>query len=133
MQYYLLIVGLALSGFGIRLAMQRLNFFLRSRKTQGALSCWKETRGKTAGTIDYYYEVTFEDDYGIQHTATSSTASSGKPNKPIGHPIPVRYDPSDPDNACIDTVINLWIPSFTFLLMGGIALFAFFHPDSRHR
>ena len=131
MRYYLLLVGLSMIGFGFRLMYQRIAFLLRSRKTYGKFDNWKEFPKPNSPKIYYYAEVVFEAADGTEHRVTSDTGSGSsmgqKPNLPLN--IPVRYDPSNPDDAHIDTLFNLWAPSLCFLILGGAAIFAFFHPQ----
>ena len=130
MHYYLLFVGLCLIGFGFRLMYQRIAFLLRSRKTYGKFDNWKEFPKPNSRKIYYYAEVVFEAADGTEHRVMSDTGSGSsigkKPNLPLK--IPVRYDPGNPDDAHIDTLFNLWAPSLSFLILGGAALFACFHP-----
>ncbi|MEI6561765.1 MAG: DUF3592 domain-containing protein [Verrucomicrobiota bacterium] len=128
LRYYLLIVGLGLLSFGIKLMLERINFLLRSQKAYGKLVGFKEYRDGSSIT-QYLTEIVFEASDGTEHRITSDTASSRKSTRPIGSQIAVRYDPSNPDDAHMDSLWNLWVPSLAFLILGGAALFAFFHPQ----
>ena len=134
MRYYLLILGLCLNGFGLKLMYQRISFLLCSKKTYGKLSGLKEWKNPARPNFTYYnMEIVFEASDGSEHRITSDTASSNKPTLPIGSLVAVRYNPSNPDEAHIDSCWYLWAPSLVFLLMGSVAIFAFLHPNDRPR
>jgi hypothetical protein len=131
MRYFLLIVGLAMIGFGLKQVYQRITFLLRSQKAYGKPVNWKMVPKMNSRKIYYYPEVVFETPDGTEHRVTSDIGYGSyvgqKPKLP--GTIPVRYDPANPDDARFDTVFNLWAPSCAFLLMGGAAIFAFLHPE----
>ncbi len=82
--------------------------------------------------MDYYAVVAFEASDGSKHCVTSDIGVWSKPKIEIGRKYTVLYNPEDPKDAHIDTASNIWLPSLVCLLMGGVTLFAFFHPDHRH-
>lgn len=136
---FLLVMGLAMAGFGARLAGQRIAFLRRTRRAWGKLDGWKEQPSLRPGSreIYYYAEVVFDAADGTTHRVTSATGDGRmcRPSTPIGKPVPVRYNPENPDEASIDTFFNLWAPSLGFLVIGGACLFAFYdrHFNGRSR
>lgn len=131
MRYYLLILGVGLICFGLRLIYQRISFLLRSRKTYGTFVNLREEPKLNSTKIYYYAEVVFEASDGTEHRVTSDIGSGSyqTPKPQTDRQIPVRYDPRNPDDAHIDTLFNLWSPSLGFLLLGSAAIFAFLHPQ----
>ena len=128
MRYYLLIVGAGFIGFGIRLVYRQIAFLLRTKKAYGKLNSWIEVPNLHATKVYYYAEVVFEATDGIEYRVKSNAGSSPKPKTPIGHAIPVRYDPRHPNDAQFDTLFQLWSAPAAFLLLGGICTYIFFHP-----
>jgi len=134
MRYFLLIVGLAMIGFGLKLAYQRITFLRRSRKAYGKPVKWKEAPVLNSQKIYYYAEVEFETEDGVAHRVTSDVgyASFAGQEPKLPSRILVRYDPANPDDAHIDTLFNVWSPSVGFILLGGAAICAFFFSHETH-
>lgn len=63
--------------------------------------------------------VAFTDGAGVKHEFTS-TLSTSRPFA-IGASVPVRYTPSDPSDAVIDTWFRLW--GFPLIFAGGAVVF----------
>lgn len=76
--------------------------------------------GQTTARI-YRPVFAFEDQYGTLRRVTSDTASSTL-NLPIGTPIPIVYDPQDPDFARFDTKVDMWSGPIVQTVMGALFL-----------
>jgi hypothetical protein len=129
MRYFLLIIGLGTAGMGLHMVYKRLAFMLRTRKTVGRLTGWEERPGfgasrRVVPVVYYFAEVAFEGPDGVERTVTSASGFESTGRQSIGDPVSVRYDPRNPDDARVDTAVNLWIQPVAFLLIGGVVLLA---------
>ena len=127
MRYYLLIVGASMIGFGARLIYRQITFLLRTKKTSGKLNRWIEVPKLNSTEVYYYAEVVFAAADGTEYRVKGNAGSSPKPRTPIGHVIPIRYDPSNPNDAQFDSLFQLWSAPAAFVLLGGAATAVFFH------
>ena len=128
MNYPVLILGLGLIGFGLRLICQRIAFLLRSQKAYGKLDKWNESRELNSPKVYYNFEVVFKASDGTEHRVASEYSSGiyvgQKPKYP--RDIPVRYDPMNPDDAHIGTLFNFWGPTLICLFFGCAITFGIF-------
>jgi len=128
-QPYLFVCGAVMLGLGVSLLYGQAGMFLNTRKTHGKLVGWSENNASpnpNYAKIYYYADVVFEDNEGVEHHVRSATGSRPKPKTPIGHRMPVRYDPSNPENARLDTIFDFWGPSCIITLFGAVLLFLAF-------
>lgn len=118
-------LGLGFLGLGLLFIGLAAFFFFRTRKfletavlTTGTIVDLVASSGSEGGTV-YQAVVQFTTGDGRQVTWQQSMAS----NPPAGQPgdeVPVRYDPTDPDDARIAKPFRLWFLSGLFTLMGAI-------------
>ena len=133
MSYFFLVAGVGMVAMGFYLTYKRITFLFHTRKTYGRLTGWEERSGFAGPrlvVIYYFPEVVFEASDGVERSLTSAVGVQSTANQSIGDAVAVRYDPRNPDNARVDTSINLWSPPIAFLLIGGVILFAALH--ARH-
>ena len=121
-------LGLGFVALGLLFVGLALFFFLRTRKfletavkTTGTILDLAESSGSEGGTV-YQAIVQFTTADGTAVTWQESMAS----NPPAGQPgdqLPMRYDPTDPNDARIDKPFRLWfLPGlfgFLGLVFGG--------------
>jgi hypothetical protein len=118
-------VGVIMSAIGIGTLYRRIVFFFRSQQTVGKLVAWKEERKfDPRGRLTTFYTavVSFQGSDGSAHRVESDWGFGKKSTMPMGHPFPVRYNPTDPQDAHIATVANLWATPVLYLLIGGFIL-----------
>lgn len=93
-------------------------FLARSTRTTGTivqLNAKTDAKGKTSWTPVFTYRSAD----GRQWTITSRVASS-PPEFVVGQSIPVRYEPSNPSDGHIDSLIHLWMLPFGMFLFAAI-------------
>lgn len=119
-----LFVGLVTQGVAGYAAIRTGSWLSTSVETTGKVTDHESRRSRKGRTIAE--RVTFADPEGVEHEFVSSISSSSP--FPIGSSVPVRFDPSNPNVAAINTPFRNWfIPGllatiglvFTFL-GGGI-------------
>lgn len=95
---------------------QTKGFLGSAIKANGVISALKNTHGEH-GT-SYAPVVRFEDASKITHEVTSRFSSS-PPGFSVGEKVEVLYQPSDPDNARINTFWQVWGPTLLSAMIGG--------------
>ena len=119
-----LFVGLVTEVVAGYAAIRTGSWLSTSVETTGKVTDHESRRSRKGRTIAE--RVTFADPEGVEHEFVSSISSSSP--FPIGSSVPVRFDPSNPNVAAINTPFRNWfIPGllatiglvFTFL-GGGI-------------
>lgn len=128
-------MALGMGGVGLHMIYTRIKFLVRTRRTYGRVTGWEERPGFIAGesvdSISYYFpEVAFEAPDGVERRVTSGAGWESTERQSIGDRVAVRYDPSNPDDARVESIIELWSPPAAFLLIAMACLFAFVH--ARH-
>jgi hypothetical protein len=121
----LYVVGTLVLGFGIWLFLKQWIIFQSTVKTYGKLIGWGEessTPNPKFPRIYYYAQVAFETPDGSRHHVTSATGTRPKPKTPMGHPMPVRYHPENPDDARLDTFFDFWGPSTVISFTGALLI-----------
>jgi len=100
-----------------------------------ARAVWRLVRVslKSRGTVRGFHEDTFPGSRGkcyfplIEFTARDgsvvrfqSGSGSGRPAYVVGAQVPVRYDPSQPDQARVDSFGELWRGSILMAILGSL-------------
>jgi hypothetical protein len=118
------ILGVIVFGFGLWLFCKQVAIFNSTQKTYGRLVSWGEERPPNPNSpkVYYYAHVVLQTRDGSEHHVASTTGNRGKPKTPIGHPMPVRYDPSNPDDARLDTYFDFWGPSTIIMFFGAVPI-----------
>jgi hypothetical protein len=100
---------------------------LRGRHAIGALVRWKHTfhqnfhrSGLEVRKTAFYAIVRFQTVAGSQHQVEGGLGHATKPDWPIGHPLPVRYDPANPADATVEGFLRPWATSVIFLIVGAV-------------
>jgi len=79
-----------------------LRLLTRGRRATGSLVGWKQETGfdpaRRQSTTYHHPVVRFHAADGSEHQIVGS-GHGRKPSWPMGRPIPIRYDPADPDQA----------------------------------
>ena len=119
-----LLMGGIFGGVGVIMLALGVFFFLRTRAflrtavdTTGTIVNLIESHDSDGGTA-YSAVVQFQTSDSKQVTWTESMAS----NPPAGQPgdeVPMKYDPTDPDDARIAKPFRLW---FLPVLLGGLGV-----------
>jgi hypothetical protein len=95
----------------IWLFLKQWSIFQSTVKTYGKLIGWGEESSTPNPQFPrpyYYAQVAFETPDRSRHQVSSAVGSRPKPKTPMGHPMPVRYDPENPDDARLDTFFDFW-------------------------
>ena len=111
------VAGLALLSYGVYSFIDTIIFVNRSTTTQGSVV------GVEIETIEdsvlYLPTVTFVTKGGRSIVFTSSTWEGSKWKGRVGESVTVRYVPSDPTNAKIDSFFQLWGGFIIPVVIGG--------------
>lgn len=101
---------------------RRTQHFVQSAShAQGTVTQMVERAGHDSGTV-YSPVYTFQDPEGKQHEIHSS-GGNYPPAYKVGDTVPVLYQPDKPDNAKIDSFLEVWIFPAMFAGFGCIDLF----------
>lgn len=115
-----LAVGAVQLGLGVFFFLRTRRFLSTAVSTDGTIVELIESSGSEGGTV-YQAVVEFQTADGRTVRWQESMAS----NPPAGHPgdqVPMKYDPSDPDNARIAKTFRMWFLSGLFGLLGLLFL-----------
>ena len=128
--YLLWAFGLIAIAFGAWQLVGCIGFFRRSVRTDGRLVAWErphigdadEPAGANGNT--YRAVVAFTTGDGSKHRVRGTvwTRSVSEPSVPAGRRYAVRYDPRNPDDARIATIVNLWLFPLASVAIGGFLL-----------
>jgi hypothetical protein len=123
--FILLGVGLLfLVGGGIW-AWKTWAFTGRARHTKGKIERLEvrldtsRSRSRDPDSPTYAPVFSFRDTEGRHHLVTSAVSHGKSPYEP-GQEVPVLYDPDDPENARLDSFVQLWLFPLVFGFMGTI-------------
>lgn len=120
MRIYLIVVGVALLLLGLTLAARRARVAVLGVSTAGRI------RGHRTSTLDegtaYLPVVEFYEANGRPHTFTSVAGRSTR-NPDVGAEVRVRYLPSDPQVAYIQSFLHMWAAPLACALLGIGALY----------
>ena len=111
---FLGLVGVAMLVGGLVLGATRLAFRARSHTAEGVVSGLaaeesKSTRmGRAETSRSYHPEVRWTDAAGREHRFIGGIGDS-IPQYSVGERVRIRYDPSQPQAARIDTFWELWL------------------------
>ncbi|CAG0930339.1 Inner membrane protein YmfA [Thermoflexales bacterium] len=111
-----IVIGLGLTLIGLWLMRRALTF---KRKAQAAQGRYVDATWRTSRVNRYtaYPVIEFQ-------TADGRTIQfEGRVGVPwargkVGRSVKVLYDPTDPEEAVVDSVVELWFPALIFLLVG---------------
>jgi hypothetical protein len=117
-----LFIGLITQGVAGYAAIRTGQWLSSSVETTGKVTDHESRRSRKGRTIAE--RVTFADPEGVEHEFVSSMSTSSP--FAIGSPVPVRFDPTNPNVAAINTPFRNWfIPGLlgtiglVFALIGG--------------
>jgi len=115
------IVGVAMAGVGGWSAYKAVRFTFWWRKTPARIVRYWITRseGKRDGQRFFHPVVTFATADGRAVVAISPWGSWRRP-WPVGHVVPVHYNPTNPCRAEIHCFANTWGMPLTFLGLAAI-------------
>jgi hypothetical protein len=116
---YLTIIGFAFLTLAAYLAARRLNAQLRGETAVGRIQ-GHEVRTSEDGT-SYVPVVEFTDSKGGVHRFTSC-AGGPSPSPAVGAGVRVRYLPSDPRVAFIQSLLHMWAAPVACGVLGAAAL-----------
>ena len=110
-----LVGGFLVLGIGLWLAAKTRNLIRRGAHTQGRYidAQW---RGSVGGDASQYGQIEFQTAQG-QIIRFSSRLGTLSQSQNIGKIVPVLYDPAAPDEAVVNSFVELWMPAIIF---GGI-------------
>jgi len=107
-----LAVGIVCLVAGVLVYGHSKAFIKRSVRTQGTVVDFAERRSSSSSSTRsstlYYPIIRFQPETG-EAVEFESNAGSSHPSYKKGDPIAVRYDPAEPDRACVDSFVSLWI------------------------
>jgi hypothetical protein len=127
----LLCVGAILILASIVALWPAIKLSVRGQDATGALVYWKHTfdqkflpSGREVRKTAFYAIVRFQTADGSQHQVVSGEGHEKKPDWPIGHPFPIRYDPANPADATVKGSARPWVTPAAFLIVGAGVLIA---------
>jgi hypothetical protein len=114
--YLLWAFGLIVAAFGIWRLLGCIEFLRRSIRTDGRLVAWERPRigdaeAPAVGTSrSYRAVVAFKASDGSEHRVRGTVwhRSQSEPDSPAGRVVAVRYDPRNPKDARVATVMDYW-------------------------
>lgn len=117
------LVGLALVGITLALALRKLLKIKKSTKTTGIVVDVEISRGmrqphSSSRNTLYKPTVRFQTADGRAADCEPVTSNSWS-NYRVGQNVPVYYDPRQPENAIAGTAFGLWYGLFVFGFVGG--------------
>ncbi len=121
MKTYLTIIGIILCSLGFGLAYRRFYTFLAGMSVIGTVVGY-ETSIMDDSTA-YLPTIKFVDKVGNEHTFTSR-AGGINPKPCVGDLVPVKYLPSNPKIAYINSFLHLWAAPLACIFLGICALYA---------
>jgi hypothetical protein len=110
--------GLIIGVFGIWQLVGCIGFFRRSIKTDGRLVAWEKPHigdadepANAGNSRTYRAVVAFTAADGSRHRVRGTvwTKSVSAPPVPAGQRYAVRYDPRNPDDARVATLLDFWL------------------------
>ena len=121
MKTYLTLIGVILCTVGMGLAYRRVYTFFAGISVTGTVID-HETSTMDDSTA-YLPTIKFVDKEGNEHTFTSR--AGGTDRKPsVGDLVPVKYLPSNPKIAYINSFLHLWAGPLACIFLGLCALYA---------
>lgn len=91
----------------------------RYHRTTGAVVGHRVRHTVRKGRRRTFHHPLVQFDAGGRACVHESRVSTSQPRRELGAPVPVLYDPANPDEACIDEVSEKY---FVVLLLGAIGL-----------
>jgi hypothetical protein len=118
---YLAVIGVILCTLGIGLVCSRVYTFFAGVSVTGTVIDHETTT--IDDSIAYLPTIKFIDKEGYEHTFTSRAGGAApKPN--VGDLVPVKYLPSNPKIAYINSFLHLWAGPIACIFLGLCALYA---------
>lgn len=111
-----LVGGFFVLGIGLWLTARTRNLIRRGAHTQGRYID-AEWRGTTGGDASEYGQIEFQTAQG-QIIRFSSRLGTLSQSQNIGKIVPVLYDPALPDEAVVNSFVELWMPAIIFSGIG---------------
>ena len=112
-----LIIGLCFLTTGVVLGLMTSNFVDHSLQTKATVVSLQTIKNKDGETFAPIFK--FLDMGGREHTITSHSSSSPA-GFSVGETVQILYSPSDPEDARIDTLWQLWGIPLIFGPLGGV-------------
>jgi hypothetical protein len=122
--------GLILLIVGIAQSYVSIQFLLHSIRVTGRLVRWDKSSGNIGSDGDdirgrtYRAVVSFKVPDGSEHRVNGRvwSRSTHKPSLPIGSPFPVRYDPHNPQEARLATLMDFWFLPVACVVFGVLLM-----------
>ena len=110
------LVGTVFFSFGVYLLYDTVGFVSRSRETMATVINFDVSKEG-----NYFPIFQFKDDGGSTVTARS-TSGSKPPAYSIGDKVSILYDPQNPTNIRVNSIIFVWLPPIFSTIMGMLAI-----------
>lgn len=111
-----LVGGLLVLGIGLWLANKTRDLIRRGAHTQGRYVDAQWQSSGSGGESSQYGQIEFQTAQG-QIVRFSSRLGTLSQSQNIGKTVPVLYDPAAPDEAVVNSFVELWMPAIIF---GGV-------------
>jgi hypothetical protein len=118
------LVGFVLLGLAAFFTWRTSAFIQRSQTATGIVTALVPVTSRDSDskqTTDYAPVFSFRTENGQTYTVTSST-SSNPPSFAVNEDVTVLYDPADPQQARIDSFVQLWLVP---VILGSIGIISF--------
>jgi hypothetical protein len=114
-----LAIGAAFVAAGLFFGVRTWRFLQRAESTEGTIVAMETHSGSKGPTYSPVVEYAAAD--GTRHRVTEESSSS-HPGVSVGDVVPVKYDPSRPEQGRLAKPFKLWgLPGF-FVLLGLVFL-----------
>lgn len=119
-----LLIGAALLGAALVLAVGQMRFLAASQRATGTVSAvtselMRDADGRVTGS-GYRITVAFPDDRG-RTVSVRSPVTSSSTSRRVGDRIDVDYPPGRPERAVIATFADRWLAPLVLAFIGGVA------------
>jgi hypothetical protein len=121
LRIYFLVVGSLILVWGFWLLYRRLALLTHSKLAKGVVTSYQVR--ESDGTKVYLPVVSFIADDSHTYEFTSVAGGNSRPH-PEGHSVPVRYNPTRPNEAFIDSFLHFWAAPLACIVLGvaGVAV-----------
>ncbi|HYF65731.1 MAG TPA: DUF3592 domain-containing protein [Herpetosiphonaceae bacterium] len=103
-------------GIGLWLAGQTCSLIRRGAHAQGRYVDTQWRGSGSGGEVSQYGQIEFQTAQGRIVRFSSRVGALGQ-RQNSGAPVPVLYDPANPDDAVVNSFVELWMPAIIF---GGV-------------
>lgn len=115
-----LIAGPCLLAVGLGFTAYTTWFLHHSATIKGTIVSLREVHDAQDDSITYAPVFTFTASDGRSYAVSSNTGNN-PPAFTTGQPIDIRYNPTNPNGAKIDTFLQLWLFPLVFAILGALA------------